>query len=310
MKALKLPGCWTALITPFTADASQVDLPRLKEQIRAQSEGGVAGVVPCGTTGEAPTLTPDEHRQVVEAAVAAAKPLGLQVMAGAGSNSTASAVKLQKLVASLGADASLHVAPYYNKPNQEGIYQHFMMVADAADLPVVLYSIPGRCGVAILPETVERLSRHPNIAAIKEATGSVESAREIRRRCSLPILSGDDILTLDFAQAGAIGVVSVVSNILPAAVRSLIDACLAKDFIQARTLHEAMLPLSRGLLALDTNPIPVKAAMQLLGRDSGALRLPLVKAAAPALKSIAALLKEAGLPSGRRDGATPAELIR
>ena len=170
-----------------------------------------------------------------------------------------------------------------------------MHIADACDLPVVLYSIPGRCGVAIVPETVERLGKHPNIVAIKEATGSVESATDIRRRCALPILSGDDVLTLAFASVGAIGVVSVVSNVMPAMVQSLIQACLKNDFVAARAIHEKLLPLSKRLLSLDTNPVPIKSAMQLLGRDSGAVRLPLVKATAATNKSIGELLKQAGL---------------
>jgi len=292
---LKLAGCWTAMVTPFTSDAERVDVECFKQQIRAQAEGGVTGIVPCGTTGEAPTLSAQEHEHVVATAVDTAKSFNMQVMAGAGSNSTASAVKLHKLVASLGADAALHVAPYYNKPNQEGIYQHFMHIADACDLPVVLYSIPGRCGVAIVPETVERLCKHPNIVGIKEATGSVESATDIRRRCALPILSGDDVLTLAFASVGAIGVVSVISNVMPAMVQSLIQACLKNDFAAARAIHEKLLPLSKGLLSLDTNPVPIKSAMQLIGRDSGAVRLPLVKATAATHKSIGELCKQAGL---------------
>ncbi len=307
-KPLALSGCWTAMVTPFTSDATRVDVECFKRQIRAQAEGAVAGIVPCGTTGESPTLSAQEHEQVVATAVETAKSLRMQVMAGAGSNNTATAVKLHKLVAALGADAALHVAPYYNKPNQEGIYQHFMHVADAADLPVVLYSIPGRCGVAILPETVERLSKHPNIVAIKEATGSIESATEIRRRCAMPILSGDDVLTLAFAAVGAIGVVSVVSNVMPGLVQSLIHACVQNDFAAARVIHEKLLPLSKGLLSLDTNPVPIKTAMQILGRDSGAVRLPLVGATAATQKIIAELLHHAGLMSGMR-GVTQTERV-
>ncbi len=291
---LHLPGCWTAMITPFSSDAQRVDVECFKQQIRAQAQGGVTGIVPCGTTGEAPTLSAQEHELVVATAVETAKTFNLQVMAGAGSNSTASAMKLHKMVASLGAHAALHVAPYYNKPNQEGIYQHFMHIADSANLPVVLYSIPSRCGVAILPETVERLCKHPNIVAIKEATGSVESATEIRRRCALPILSGDDVLTLAFASVGAVGVVSVISNIMPMLAQSLIQACLKNNFTEARVIHEKLLPLSRGLLSLDTNPVPMKFAMQILGLDSGAVRLPLVKATALVQKTIGELLKQAG----------------
>jgi 4-hydroxy-tetrahydrodipicolinate synthase len=302
-------GCWTAMVTPFTQDAAAVDHARLRERVAEQAAAGVAGIVPCGTTGESPTLSSEEHRAVIETALSAARPLKLRVMAGAGSNDTARAVTLHRMVAAMGADAALHVAPYYNKPSQEGLYQHFMRVADAAELPVVLYSIPGRCGVAIQPDTVERLAAHPNIVAIKEATGSVESAMEIRRRCALPILSGDDALTIAFAAVGAVGVVSVISNLAPAAVRDLVAACRANDLDRARALHEALLPLSKAMLALDTNPVPVKAALRLLGRDSGEVRLPLVKASSTTQKAIEELLRRAGVTGERRADA-PRELAR
>ena len=219
--SLRFQGCYTAIVTPFTADGSRVDRERLEENVRLQAAGGVAGIVPCGTTGESPTLSEEEHALVVEAAVRVGRPLGLQVVAGAGSNSTVHAVHLQKLALQLGADAGLQVTPYYNKPSQEGIYRHFMAVADSCDLPVMLYNIPGRAGVAIAPETVERLSRHPNVRAIKEATASMDSASEIRRLCGIAVLSGDDSLTPSFAAVGAAGVVSVVSNLVPARVARL-----------------------------------------------------------------------------------------
>ncbi|MBM4113443.1 MAG: 4-hydroxy-tetrahydrodipicolinate synthase, partial [Phycisphaerae bacterium] len=165
-----LQGCHTAVVTPFTADGRAVEVSTLKKQIAVQADAGVAGIVPCGTTGESPTLSEAEHRLVVETAVAEAKPRGLLVTAGAGSNSTSHAVHLHKMIQSLGVDAALHVSPYYNKPSQEGLYRHFMTIADSAPLPIMLYNIPGRCGVAILPETIERLSKHPNIVAVKEAT--------------------------------------------------------------------------------------------------------------------------------------------
>jgi len=288
-------GCYTAIVTPFTADGGAVDLRRLEEGIRRQAAGGVSGIVPCGTTGESPTLGEEEHAQVVEAAVRVGRAAGLQVVAGAGSNSTAHAVHLQKLAFQLGADAGLQVTPYYNKPSQEGIYRHFMAVADSCDLPIMLYNIPGRCGVAILPETVERLATHPNIVAIKEATGSLDSASEIRRRCALPILSGDDSLTIGFQAVGAIGVVSVVSNLVPERVQALVEACNRNDFDAARTQHESLLPLAKGLLSLDVNPVPVKTAMAMLGRDSGALRLPLCAPSDAVKRQIGELLKSQGV---------------
>jgi 4-hydroxy-tetrahydrodipicolinate synthase len=288
-------GCYTAIVTPFTADGGAVDLRRLEEGIRRQAAGGVSGIVPCGTTGESPTLGEEEHAQVVEAAVRVGRAAGLQVVAGAGSNSTAHAVHLQKLAFQLGADAGLQVTPYYNKPSQEGIYRHFMAVADSCDLPVMLYNIPGRAAVAIAPETVERLSRHPNVVAIKEATGSMDSASEIRQRCGITVLSGDDSLTPSFAAVGAAGVVSVVSNLVPGRVAELCRLLAANDFRAALELHMALLPLSKGLLSIDVNPVPVKCALASLGLDSGAVRLPLAAANAAAAARIRELVASAGL---------------
>lgn len=288
-------GSWTAIVTPFTQDGETVDLARLREQVAFQADGGVTGVVPCGTTGEAPTLSSDEQDAVIATTVEVAHARGLRVIAGTGSNCTAHAVERHRAALALGADAGLQVSPYYNKPSQEGLYRHFMSVADACDLRVVLYNIPGRCGVSILPETVERLARHPNIVAIKEATGSMDSASEIRQRCGIQILSGDDSLTIAFAAVGACGVVSVVSNLMPAAIADLCRQCTANDFSAAREIHSTLFPLSRGLLSLDTNPVPLKAAMAVLGRDSGALRLPMHPIAPNQLPRIRELLQRAGL---------------
>ena len=286
--SLRFQGCYTAIVTPFTADGSCVDRARLEENVRLQAAGGVAGIVPCGTTGESPTLSEQEHALVVETAVRVGRPLGLQVVAGAGSNSTVHAVHLQKLALQLGADAGLQVTPYYNKPSQEGIYRHFMAVADSCDLPLMLYNLPGRAGVAIAPETVERLSRHPNVRAIKEATGSMDSASEIRRLCGITVLSGDDSLTPSFAAVGAAGVVSVVGNLVPGRVARLCRLLAGNDFHAALDEHMELLPLSRGLLSLDVNPVPVKCALAALGLDTGAVRLPL----APPSASAAARIRE------------------
>ena len=292
---IEFKGCYTAIVTPFTADGIAIDQARLAEQIVFQAEGGVSGIVACGTTGESPTLEDDEHRLVVETAVQIGHSRGMQVLAGAGSNCTRHAVDLQRLAFDLGADASLQVAPYYNKPSQEGLYRHFMTIADCCPLPMMLYNIPGRCGVAINPETVARLARHPNIVAIKEATGSMDSASEIRQRCSITILSGDDSLTLAFAGCGSSGVVSVVSNLMPARMQSLCDAFLGNDFARAQQIHREIFPLAKGLLSLDVNPVPLKAAMRLLGRDSGAVRLPLVEASKEATVRISEILATFGL---------------
>jgi len=292
---IEFKGCYTAIVTPFTADGIAIDQARLAEQIVFQAEGGVSGIVACGTTGESPTLEDDEHRLVVETAVQIGHSRGMQVLAGAGSTCTRHAVDLQRLAFDLGADASLQVAPYYNKPSQEGLYRHFMTIADCCPLPMMLYNIPGRCGVAINPETVARLARHPNIVAIKEATGSMDSASEIRQRCSITILSGDDSLTLAFAGCGSSGVVSVVSNLMPARMQSLCDAFLGNDFARAQQIHREIFPLAKGLLSLDVNPVPLKAAMRLLGRDSGAVRLPLVEASKEATVRISEILANFGL---------------
>ena len=292
---IEFKGCYTAIVTPFTADGIAIDQARLAEQIVFQAEGGVSGIVACGTTGESPTLEDDEHRLVVETAVQIGHSRAMQVLAGAGSNCTRHAVDLQRLAFDLGADASLQVAPYYNKPSQEGLYRHFMTIADCCPLPMMLYNIPGRCGVAINPETVARLARHPNIVAIKEATGSMDSASEIRQRCSITILSGDDSLTLAFAGCGSSGVVSVVSNLMPARMQSLCDAFLGNDFARAQQIHREIFPLAKGLLSLDVNPVPLKAAMRLLGRDSGAVRLPLVEASKEATVRISEILANFGL---------------
>ena len=288
-------GCYTAIVTPFSDDGSTVDYGKLEAGIRRQAAGGVTGIVPCGTTGESPTLTEEEHARVVETAVRVGRAAGLQVIAGAGSNCTAHAVHLQKLARQLGADAGLQVTPYYNKPSQEGIYRHFMTVADSCDLSVMLYNIPGRAAVAIAPETVERLAQHPNIQAIKEATGSMDSASEIRQRCNITVLSGDDSLTPSFAAVGAKGVVSVVSNLVPARVAELCRLLAANNFSAALEVHMSMLPLSKGLLSIDVNPVPVKYALSLLGLDSGAVRLPLAPASAQAMLRIRELVANAGI---------------
>ncbi|MSR68976.1 MAG: 4-hydroxy-tetrahydrodipicolinate synthase [Phycisphaerales bacterium] len=286
-------GAYTAIITPFSSDGCTVALDRLAEQVQFQAEGGVRGIVPCGTTGEAPTLDEREHIAVIECAVHVGRPLGLQIIAGAGSNSTAHAIHLHRLAASLGAHAALQVAPYYNKPSQEGLYQHFMAIADSSELPIVLYNIPGRSAVTITPETIERLAKHPNIVAVKEATGSMDSASEIRKRCSIAILSGDDSLTASFAAVGAVGVVSVVSNIVPDRVAQLCRNIATNDFAALRQSHDALFSLSRGLLGLEVNPVPLKCAMELLGRDSGSVRLPLVRASDSIRATIATLLRDA-----------------
>lgn len=279
-------GSFTAITTPFTADASKIDFERLARQIEHQAKGGTTGIVVSGTTGESPTLEEHEYHELVERAVALGHAAGLMVIAGAGSNSTAHAVEMQKFAAKAGADATLSVNPYYNKPTQEGLYRHFMTVSDAADIPVVLYNVPGRSGVALAPVTVERLSLHPNVQAIKEATGSTDSCGEITMRCpNLAMLSGDDGMTLPFASLGAVGVVSVVSNVTPKRVAALCNAFLGGRWDEALRIHRELSELCR-VMFVETNPIPVKAAMKLLGLDTGSMRLPMTEATPATVEKI------------------------
>ncbi|MFG0284767.1 MAG: 4-hydroxy-tetrahydrodipicolinate synthase [Phycisphaerales bacterium JB039] len=290
----RFSGCFTAIITPFTADGGAIDYGRLKAQIQRQADGGVRGIVVCGTTGESPTLSSAEYRELVERAIRIARDAGLLVIAGTGSNSTAHAVELQRLAAEAGADGGLSVNPYYNKPEQEGLYRHFMAVAEAADLPVMLYNIPGRTGVALAPATVERLFAHPNIVANKEATGSTDSATDILARCDgISLLSGDDSMTLPFLSVGGVGVVSVVSNVAPDRVSALVGSWLTGETDRARQLHAELFALCR-VMFCETNPIPVKTAMKLLGHDTGALRLPMTDPRAETVDRLQGVLNELG----------------
>ena len=253
--------------------------------------------MPCGTTGESPTLSHAEHREVIERTIAAAAGTGMTVMAGTGSNATREAIDLTRAAKEAGADASLQVNPYYNKPSQEGLYAHVMAIADAVDIPIVLYNIPGRTGVTMLPETIERLSKHPHVVADKEATGSLDVASEIRHRCGddLAVLSGDDSLTLPLMSVGGTGVTSVLSNLFPAEVKKLVDLATAGDFAGALDQHVKLFPLFRAVLSMAVNPVVIKTAMQQAGLDTGTLRLPLVGMSPPAaaeLERIVAATRE------------------
>jgi 4-hydroxy-tetrahydrodipicolinate synthase len=293
----ELHGAYTALITPFSEDGERIDYDRLRRNIDEQSIAGMSGVVPCGTTGETPTLSDSEYRGVIEQTVAHAKPLGLTVIPGAGSNNTAHAIELHRFVEEIGADAALHVTPYYNKPSQEGLYRHFMAIADAADLPIVLYNIPGRTSVMLTIETLERLAAHRNIVAVKEATGSIDLAAQIVERTDLTVLSGDDPLTLALATVGARGVISVLGNLLPGKVAALVEAILCNRWDEAKRLNAELLPLARALLKLDTNPVPIKTAMEIAGRDTGALRLPHCRASDAVIERLNAMLSAYHVPS-------------
>jgi len=266
-------GAFVALVTPF--QDGEIDFRTLDELIDFQLENGIDGIVPTGTTGECPTLSHEEHKKVIERVV---KAVGGQVpvIAGAGSNSTAEAIELAAFSKKVGADATLQVDPYYNKPTQEGFYQHFKAIAEEVDLPVVLYDIPGRCAAGMTAETIIRLADVENIVAIKEATGKLDHVSEISIGCDLTILSGDDSLTLPIASVGGKGVVSVVANIVPADVKAMTDLILEADLVQARQWHKKLFALSKNLLSLATNPIPIKAAMAMLNMCPEEMRLPMV----------------------------------
>jgi 4-hydroxy-tetrahydrodipicolinate synthase len=266
-------GMSVALVTPFRD--GEVDYAELNRLVDWHAEIGTAGLVPCGTTGESPTLDHEEHEHVI-AAVCEVGRGRLKVMAGTGSNSTREAIRLTKFARRAGADGALMVGPYYNKPTQEGYVRHFAAVADACDLPIVLYNIPGRTASNILPETVARLADEvPTVVAIKEATGSLDQASQIADLCDLTLLSGDDSLTLPLLSVGGRGVVSVVGNLVPRDLQALVRAFRAGQVAEAQGWHRRLFPLCRDLLGVATNPIPVKAALKLLGRGTGELRLPL-----------------------------------
>jgi len=286
-------GAMVALITPF--DGGEVDYNTLDELVAFHLKSGMDGIVPCGTTGESPTLSHPEHRQVIERVV---KAIGgkVPVIAGAGSNSTAEAIELAAFSKKVGADASLQVAPYYNKPTQEGFYQHFAAIAEEVDLPMVLYNIPGRCGgTGLTPATVARLAEIENIVAIKEASGQLDFASEVANLCDITILSGDDSLTLPIASVGGKGVISVVANIVPSDVKAMTDLILEGDFVSARKWHNKLFKLSKTMLSLATNPIPVKAAMALLGMASEEMRLPMTPLNDLQKEELRKLLKDYGL---------------
>ncbi len=285
-------GAMTALVTPF--EDGQVDYDTLEDLVDFQLEHGIDGIVPTGTTGESPTLSPDEHKSVIERVVKAVDGQ-VPVIGGTGSNSTAEAIELTAYAKRVGADASLQVTPYYNKPTQEGFYEHFKAVAEEVDLPVVLYNIPGRCGAGMTPETIARLSEVENIVAVKEATGSLDQASEIAMRCDIAILSGDDSLTLPLASVGGRGVISVVANIVPADVKAMTDLILEGDLVSARKWHKKLFALSKNLLTLATNPIPIKAALGMLDMCSEELRLPMTPLAEDKRETLEQGLRDYGL---------------
>ena len=267
-------GTYTALVTPFRND--KLDVAAFEKLVEAQIAGGVDGVIPVGTTGESPTLSHEEREELITLAVKIARQR-CQVLAGTGSNSTRDAISYTKAAQALGVDGALLVAPYYNKPSQEGLFRHFRAIAQATSLPLMLYNIPGRCGVDILPETVVRLAKEcANIVSIKEASGSVERISELRARLpeKFTILSGDDSLTLPFMSVGAVGVVSVASNIFPAEISALVRAYQSGNTKLAGDLHRKMLPIFKNLF-IEPNPVPTKTVLSWRGAMSAECRLPL-----------------------------------
>jgi 4-hydroxy-tetrahydrodipicolinate synthase len=271
-KGEQFKGLTVALVTPFRDGA--VDEPALRRLVDWHVDMGTDCVSPVGTTGESPTLSHDEHERVIAVVCEQARKR-IKVIAGTGSNSTREAIRLTRFALKAGADAALMVAPYYNKPTQEGFFLHYKAVADEVDLPIVLYNIPGRTAKNMEPETIARIGELASVVAVKESTGSMDQASQIMALSDLTILSGDDSLTLPLLALGGRGVVSVVGNIVPRDVKTMISAFERQDVAGAQEWHYKLFPLCRDLLGLATNPIPIKGAMKILGRDTGELRLPM-----------------------------------
>lgn len=290
-------GTFTALITPFRD--GRVDHEAFKALIDRQVAAGIAGIVPVGTTGESPTLNPDEHLEVIKAGVEYAAGR-VKVIAGSGANSTSEAIHLTQAAESAGADASLQVCPYYNKPSQEGVYQHYKSVAENTGLPIMLYSVPGRSVIEIGVDTVARLANDcENIIANKEAGGSVERVNQLVQAVpqDFQILSGDDPLTLPFMSCGAVGLVSVASNLIPEVMVNLVQLCLDGEFVEAREVQKRYYPLMSGLMGLDTNPVPIKTAVALQGHCGDEIRLPLVNLTSEKVETLKGMLKTYSLLS-------------
>ncbi len=268
-------GAIVAIITPFKN--GQVDEEALRKLIEFQIENGTSGIVPCGTTGESATLTHEEHDRVIEITIDAVKKR-IPVIAGTGSNSTAEALRLTKHACEAGADGALIVCPYYNRPTQEGLYQHYKAIAEEVPIPIVVYNIPGRTGVNLNPDTLARLAKIPNIVGVKEAAGSIKQMSDIIGLCDpdFDVLSGDDAFTLPLLALGGKGIISVISNVAPADMAEMVSAFEAGDLEKARRLHYKMIPLIDSLF-VETNPVPVKAALSMMGMIEYELRLPLCK---------------------------------
>ena len=285
-------GTLVALVTPFKN--GRVDYAAIERLVDWHIAEGADGLVPVGTTGESPTVSVEEHEKIIETVVRRAAGR-IPVIAGAGANATAEAIELTRFAKKVGADASLQVCPYYNKPTQEGLYRHFATIAESVDLPMVLYNIPGRTGVSMAPETVARLAAIPQVVAIKEATGLMDQTSEILSRCRLTVLSGDDSLTLPLMALGARGVISVVANLVPKDVKHLTEAMRAGNLAAAQEAHRKLFPLCRAMF-IETNPIPIKTAMKWAGLlESDEKRLPLTDLSAAGAEALRKTMKAYGL---------------
>ncbi|MBE3070019.1 MAG: 4-hydroxy-tetrahydrodipicolinate synthase [Planctomycetes bacterium] len=285
-------GSMVALVTPFRDGA--VDFAAIERLVDWHVDQGTEALVPVGTTGESPTVNVAEHERIIETVVRRAAGR-IPVIAGTGGNATAEAIELTEFARKVGADASLQVCPYYNKPTQEGLYRHFATIAETVDLPMILYNIPGRTAVSMTPATVARLADLPQVVAIKEATGSMDQTSEILSRCDLVVLSGDDSLTLPLMALGARGVISVVANVVPQDVRRLTDAMRAGRLAEAQAAHRKLFPLCRAMF-VETNPIPVKTAMAWMGLlESDAKRLPLTDLSPASAESLRQAMTDYGL---------------
>ncbi len=286
-------GAIVAIVTPFKN--GEIDEPALRDLIEFQIENGTDGIVPCGTTGESATLSHEEHDRVIEITIDAVRKR-VPVIAGTGSNSTVEAMRLTKHAHEAGADGVLVVAPYYNRPTQEGLYQHYKALAENVPIPIIPYNIPSRTGVNILPETVARLAKISNIVGIKEASGSLKQMNDVIRLCDdgFSVLSGDDFFTLPLLTLGGKGVISVISNVAPADMACLVDAFEAGNMKKARAMHDKMVPLVDALF-IETNPTPVKAALALMGKISEDVRLPLYRMTETSREKLKRVMQNYGL---------------
>ncbi|MFQ5651739.1 MAG: 4-hydroxy-tetrahydrodipicolinate synthase [bacterium] len=290
---MKLEGVFVALVTPF--ENGRINEEKIRELVRLQLENGTDGIVPCGTTGESPALSEAERNRVIEIVIEEVDGKAT-VIAGTGTNNTDSTMQATQRAKEMGADAALVITPYYNKPTQEGLFRHFEAVARSVDLPVVIYNVPARTSVNMLPETVARLMQFDNIVAIKEASGDLVQISEVIQRCGdrLSVLSGDDLLFAPILIVGGCGIISVTSNVAPREVKALYEAFRASDPVSMSQWHQKLFPLSRALF-LETNPIPVKTALNLIGKEVGEVRLPLAPMSEANRNKLAHVLQEYGL---------------